>query len=86
MTPKLRLLPEPATPKRSQWAREAQRRFILARNAFGMTQEAAADYLGRGAKRRTISRWESGEREVPGWALVALEALVAMRDERSEAA
>jgi transcriptional regulator with XRE-family HTH domain len=83
MTVKLCIVQPPATPRRSHWDREAQRRFVLARHASGLTQEQAAQLLRR--DRRTICRWETGERAVPAGELLKLEALAAEQARREAA-
>lgn len=50
------------------WDREVRRLFVAGRHALGLTQEQAAPKLG--VDRRTVGRWESGERRIPAAALL----------------
>lgn len=50
---------------------QAARQFAAARAALGWSQDRVAIRLG--VARRTVVRWELGQTEVPGWAIVALE-------------
>lgn len=49
--------------------------FRAARKSFGLTQAALAADLGL-KDGRTIRRWESGERPIPGPVCIAIEALL----------
>lgn len=50
---------------------QAAQAFAAARRSLGWSQDRVAIRLG--VVRRTVMRWESGETDVPGWAIVALE-------------
>lgn len=65
----------PLRPKspRDTWERKAVRRFRAARQALGWTQLTTAQRLG--VSTTSIEDWERGAVRVPGWALVAIEAL-----------
>ena len=69
---KLRLVAEPSTAKWSdRYETLARLRFKVLVLACFDTLEACACYLRVDPK--TVSRWRTGARKVPGWVLMALE-------------